>query len=75
MLEPIFQFTIIVPFYETINYFEQTLQSLLEQKNINQGDIQILLINDGSKYDIKDQVMKFKNNGLNVEYHYKSNGN
>jgi glycosyltransferase involved in cell wall biosynthesis len=68
-----FDLTIIIPFYNTIEYLPETLFSILNQKNVNHDAIQILLINDGSQHDLQPIQKQF--NKLHIELHNKQNGN
>jgi glycosyltransferase involved in cell wall biosynthesis len=45
----------------------------MNQKNVNFDKLQILLINDGSNYDLQPMVQSFSQ--LHIEYHKKNNAN
>jgi glycosyltransferase involved in cell wall biosynthesis len=70
-----FSFTIIIPFYETINYVEQTLRSIFNQENFPIGRVQVLLIDDGSPQQIQPILTRLKNEKFQIEYHRKTNAN
>jgi glycosyltransferase involved in cell wall biosynthesis len=69
------KYTVIIPFYDTIDYIDQSLDSILKQSNFDIKNIQILIVNDGSNYDLLSNVDKYKKLGLNIEYFKKNNGN
>jgi glycosyltransferase involved in cell wall biosynthesis len=69
------KYTIIIPFYDTIDFIEESLASICKQDNLIINDLQVLIINDGSNYDLQKIVDSFRKNNLKIEYHVKKNGN
>lgn len=63
--------TIIVPVYNTSKYLKRCIDSLLKQQN---GEMQILLINDGSTDDSEEILKEYeKNNPEIIKYCKKEN--
>lgn len=54
-------FSIIVPFYETVDYVKETIDSIINQQNINLDDVEIIVVSDGSKHDIKSILRSYEN--------------
>ena len=48
--------SVIVPVYGTEEYFTRCMDSLLEQ---TYPDLEILVVNDGSKGDIRERIKKY----------------
>jgi glycosyltransferase involved in cell wall biosynthesis len=69
------KYTVIIPFYDTIDYINESLDSILKQNSFDIKNIQILIINDGSSHDLQSNIDKYKTFGLNIEYYKKLNGN
>jgi glycosyltransferase involved in cell wall biosynthesis len=69
------KYTVIVPFYDTIDYINESLDSILRQNSFDINNIQILIINDGSSNDLQPNIDKYKALGLNIKYYSKPNGN
>lgn len=58
--------SIIVPVYNTEKYVEQCLESLLRQ---TYRDIEIIIVNDGSKGDIRHITEEYKRRDKRVKYY------
>lgn len=65
-------FSVIIPTYNSVQYIEKCVDSLLNQK-YNPNLLQILIIDDGSTDNIHEVIKKYENNPI-VEYHRKQNG-
>lgn len=65
-------FSIIIPTYNSAQYIEKCVDSLLNQ-NYDINLIQILVIDDGSNDNIQEVIKKYQDNP-SVEYHKKQNG-
>lgn len=63
--------SVIVPVYNIEKYLQECLDSLVKQ---TLDDIQVILIDDGSKDRSGDICKKFVEEHPNFEYHYKENG-
>ena len=48
--------SVVVPVYGTEEYFTRCMDSLLEQ---TYPDLEILVVNDGSKGDIRERIKKY----------------
>ena len=70
-----FLFSVIVPVYNTEDYLEECIESLINQ-TIGFENIQIILINDGSKQQADENIcLKYKNKyPNNIVYELKKNG-
>lgn len=70
-----FLFSVIMPVYNTEEYLEEAIQSVIEQTIGFEENIQLILINDGSTDNsesiCKKYQEKYKNN---IVYKYKENG-
>lgn len=73
MAQPLF--SIIVPFYDTVEYVRETIASIVNQKEITPDDVEIIVVSDGSKQDIKGILADYLNKGLNLTIYEKTNGN
>ena len=60
--------SVVIPFYSGKQWLEEALESVIAQNYPNK---EILVINDGSKEDINDIKIKYKNK---VQFHEKENG-
>lgn len=69
--------TIIIPAYNVENFIIQALNSINNQKNINESDFEVIIINDGSNDNSENVIMKWiaENNVKNYHYYKKNNGN
>lgn len=66
--------SIIVPVYNTYEYLEKCLNSLIEQKKVN-FDYEVIIVNDGSPDNSEEIILKFKNRYPNIiRYVKKENG-
>jgi glycosyltransferase involved in cell wall biosynthesis len=71
-----YKYTVIVPFYETVDYIGESIQSILNQRDFDISQIQILVIDDGSKFQLEQIIERYLNiSNLNIEIHHKQNGN
>jgi glycosyltransferase involved in cell wall biosynthesis len=68
-------FSIIIPFYNTIEYIDDVLKSILNQQYFNITNIQVIFVNDGSSHDIAPKLIAYQKIGLNIELFNKNNGN
>lgn len=62
--------TVLIDTYNHGNFVEQAIESVLEQ-DFSKGQVEILLVDDGSTDDTADRVKKY---GSSVHYFYKPNG-
>ena len=60
--------SVVIPFYDHIDWLKEAVESVLSQSYTN---IEILVVNDGSKEDVKDFLKKYENK---IKYIYKENG-
>ena len=64
----------IVPVYNTFDYLEKCLNSLLNQKKVN-FKYEIVIVNDGSPDNSEEIILKFKNKYPDIiKYVKKENG-
>lgn len=63
--------SIVVPCYNVENFIEKCIESLINQKYIE--NIEILLINDGSTDNTEKKIKKYLKNKHNLIYFYKKN--
>ncbi len=63
--------SIIVPVYNAEKYIGKCLESLVEQ---NFNDLEIIVVNDGSTDNSKEEIKKFTKNNKNILYLEKENG-
>lgn len=70
-----FLFSVIIPIYNTEDYLEEAIQSVVNQTLNFEKNIQLILINDGSTDNseeiCKEYQKKYRNN---IIYKYKKNG-
>ncbi len=65
-------FTVIIPVYNAETYLSETVESLINQ-TIGFENIQLILINDGSKDGSEDICKYYASKYENVEYHFQEN--
>ncbi len=63
--------SIIVPVYNVENYIEKCLNSLVNQ---TLKDIEIIIVNDGSKDSSKQKIIPYLEKFKNIKYVEKENG-
>lgn len=63
------KFSVIVPAYNSYNYIDKCLKSILDQ---NCKDLEIIVIDDGSTDNIREQVKKFRKAYKNVIRFYRT---
>lgn len=68
-------FSIILPFYDTLETIGETIDSIVNQKNFDLNVIQVILINDGDDTDLSEIIKKYKKRIMNLEFYKKENGN
>lgn len=68
-------FTIILPFYDTLETIGETLDSIANQENFNLNKIQVVLVNDGDNANLDRIIEKYKEKIKNFEFYKKENGN
>ena len=68
-------FTIILPFYDTLETIGETLDSITNQENFNLNKIQVVLVNDGDSANLDRIIEKYKEKIKNFEFYKKENGN
>ena len=68
-------FTIILPFYDTLETIGETLDSIVNQENFDLNTIQVILVNDGDNADLNKIIEKYKKKIKNFEFYKKENGN
>lgn len=66
-----YKVSIVIPIYNSEKYLEKCLDSLVNQ---TLEDMQVLMINDGSKDSSEEICLKYVKEYPNFEYHYKENG-
>ncbi len=49
--------SVVIPFYKYANWLDEAIESVLLQ---DYNNIEIIVVNDGSKEDIDDLVLKYK---------------
>ena len=64
------KYSVIVPIYNMEKYLEECIKSVLSQ---NRNDVELILINDGSKDDSLSICRKYEKNNYNVKIVDKSN--
>lgn len=68
------KFSIIVPVYNTHDYLEKCLESLVNQKNM-QSIYEIIVVNDGTPDNSEEIILEYKKNYSNIiRYIKKENG-
>lgn len=68
-------FSIILPFYDTLETIGETMDSIVNQENFNLNTVQVILVNDGDNVDLSKLVEKYKEKIKNFEFYKKENGN
>ena len=68
-------FTIILPFYDTLETIGETLDSIVKQQNFDLNTIQVILVNDGDNADLNVIIKKYKEKIKNFDFYKKENGN
>ena len=63
--------SIIVPVYNTYNYLNKCLESLVNQ---TLSDIEIIVVNDGSPDDSEGIIKEYANKYSSIKYYKKKNG-
>ena len=63
--------SIIVPVFNVENYIEKCLDSLVNQ---TLKDIEIIIVNDGSKDKSKEKILPYLEKFQNIKYFEKQNG-
>lgn len=70
-----FDFSVIIPIYNTEEYLEESINSIVQQTIGFKKHIQLVLINDGSTDDSESICLRFKEKYPdNIIYKYKENG-
>ena len=62
-----YKISIIIPLYNSENYLEDVINSIINQ-NIGFENIQLILVNDGSKDNSEEICLKYKNKYKNIIY-------
>lgn len=69
-----YKISVIIPLYNVEEYVDETFESI-ENQTMNIKDIQIILVNDGSKDNLEANCLRFKEKyPINVIYVKKENG-
>ena len=63
------KFSVIVPVYNTYSYIDKCLKSILNQ---NYENLEIIIIDDGSTDNVREQIEKFKKTYKNVIRSYRT---
>ena len=63
--------SVIVPVYNTYDYLNKCLDSLVNQSF---KDYEIIIVNDGSTDDSEKIIKKYQKKYSNIKYYYKENG-
>ena len=70
-----FKFSIVVPIYNVEKYLEETIESIINQTIGFEDNIQLILVNDGSKDNSEEICLKYKEKyPENITYINKENG-
>ncbi|MCQ3915212.1 MAG: glycosyltransferase family 2 protein [Mycoplasmoidaceae bacterium] len=67
-------FSIVIPFYDTIDYVKETIESISSQTNFDLDKLEVIVVNDGSKHNL-DFLLQYKTSIKNLSIHSKQNGN
>lgn len=67
-------FSVIIPFYDTIDYVRETIESIASQQNFNLDNIEVIIINDGSKHNL-NFLYEYRKVIKNLAIYSKPNGN
>ena len=69
-----YKISVVIPVYNVEKYLEETLKSVINQTINFKKNIQVILINDGSKDNSEEICLKYKNKyPENIEYYSKKN--
>ena len=68
-----YKISIIIPIYNSQDYLDDVINSVIDQ-TIGFQNIQLILVNDGSKDNSEDICLKYKNTYANIVYIKKENG-
>ena len=69
-----YKISVVIPVYNVEKYLEETLKSVINQTINFKKNIQVILINDGSKDNSEKICLKYKNKyPENIEYYSKEN--
>ena len=63
--------SIIIPIYNGERFIERCLDSIVSQDN---GNIEVILVDDGSKDKSAEKCAKYTSKYTYIQYHYKENG-
>jgi glycosyltransferase involved in cell wall biosynthesis/CDP-glycerol glycerophosphotransferase (TagB/SpsB family) len=70
-----YTFSVVIPIYNTEDYLEEAIDSIVNQTIGFKKHIQLILVNDGSKDSSEDICLRYKNQYPdNIVYKYKENG-
>ncbi|XQP55356.1 MAG: glycosyltransferase family A protein [Mycoplasmoidaceae bacterium] len=67
-------FSIVIPFYDTIDYIKETIESIISQQHFNLDQAEVIIVDDGSKQNL-DFLLQYKSSIKNLFIHTKENGN
>jgi glycosyltransferase involved in cell wall biosynthesis len=62
--------SVVIPMYNAAPFIRQTIQSVLNQ---TYRDLEIIVMNDGSKDHSEDEVLKLQKEDSRIKYFYKNN--
>lgn len=65
--------SILIPIYNACNYLEETLQSIVKQKDYENIPLEVLMIDDGSTDNSADICREYQKKYKNFKYYYKNN--
>ena len=68
-------FSIILPFYDTLETIGETMESIVNQENFDLNTLQVILIDDGDNTDLNKFIAKYKQKIKHFEFYKKENGN
>lgn len=68
-------FSVILPFYDTLETIDETMESVVNQENFDLDTLQVILVNDGDNADLSEFVGKYKKKIKHFEFYKKENGN
>lgn len=70
-----FDFSVIMPIYNTADYLDEAISSVISQTIGFKEHIQLVLINDGSTDNSEEICLRYKEQyPENIIYYYKQNG-
>jgi glycosyltransferase involved in cell wall biosynthesis len=67
--------SIIIPFYKTADYINETLLSVVQQTNFNLDLLEVIIVNDGDTFPLEPIVEHYKETIHNIALYNKPNGN